>query len=260
VKRPPRSRSRLLAALCLALFLLLPAAQPAEAIIPVTDYAHMVLNLIYHIVHYLQFAQQIVNQYTQIKNQVDQIKYQAQSLKKLDVRNWREVYDLIAYMDYLMRQGQALAYSMDNVLETFNDTYPGWAAWKAYNDNAATQTRRALDTMGNALRVLHQEYGHDIGDQLLLERIKAQVDGAKGTQEALEAMASVQTFNAQELSVTKRIAAATANIQAVYFGQEINRRAQAEATFRDTLTNTLSQLPPSSQTWTFAPDWARFGV
>jgi P-type conjugative transfer protein TrbJ len=248
-----------LAALCLALFLLLPAAQPAEAIIPVTDYAHILLNLYYHILHYVQFAAQIVNQYEQIKNQIDQIKYQVQSLKKLDVHNWREVYDLIAYMDYLMRQGQALAYSMDNVLETFNDTYPGWSSWKSYNDDASNQTRRALDTMGNALRVLHQEYGHDIGDQLLLERIKAQVETAQGPEQAMEAMAAVQTFNAQELSVTKRIAAATANVQAVYFGQEINRRAQAEATFRDALTNTLSQLPPSSQTWTFAPDWARFG-
>jgi conjugal transfer/entry exclusion protein len=116
--RHRRTPLRLAAAL-LVFLLLFPAAQPARAIIPVTDAAHILTNLIYHIIHYLQFAQQIVNQYEQIRNQVEQIRHGVQSLKKLDVRNWREVYDLIAYMDYLMRQGQALAYSLDNVLATY---------------------------------------------------------------------------------------------------------------------------------------------
>ncbi len=248
-----------LAAVLLVFLLLFPAAQPAHAIIPVTDAAHILTNLIYHIIHYLQFAQQIVNQYEQIRNQVLQIKNEYQSLKKLDVRNWREVYDLIAYMDYLMKQGQALAYSLDNVLETYNTTFPGYQPWKIYADESLLQGRRALDTFGNTLRTLHQEYQHDINDQLLLERIKAQVDAAQGPQEALEALNSLQTFNAQELSVTKRTLAATANLHAVFYAHQLNREAQSEASFRQVLTNSLAQPGPTSPGFSFQPSWSRYG-
>ena len=247
-------------AVVLVLFLLLlPAAQPAQAILPVTDYAHIVLNLLYHVIHYLQFAQQIVNQYEQIRNQVLQIKNEYQSLKKLDVRNWREVYDLISYMDYLMRQGKALAYSLDNVLETYNATFPGSLPWKVYSDESQQQVRSALDTFGNTLRTLHQDYQHDINDQLLLERIKGQVDAAQGPQEALEALNSLQVFNAQEISVTKRTLAATANLHAVFYAHQLNREAQSEATFRQVLTNSLAQPSPSSAGFSFQPSWSRYG-
>jgi P-type conjugative transfer protein TrbJ len=248
-----------LAAVLLVFLLLFPAAQPAHAIIPVTDAAHILTNLIYHIIHYLQFAQQIVNQYEQIRNQVQQVKNEYQSLKKLDVRNWREVYDLISYMDYLMRQGKALAYSLDNVLETYNATFPGSLPWKVYSDESQLQVRSALDTFGNTLRTLHQDYQHDINDQLLLERIKGQVDAAQGPQEALEALNSLQVFNAQEISVTKRTLAATANLHAVFYAHQLNREAQSEATFRQVLANSLAQPSPSSSGFSFQPSWSRYG-
>ncbi len=256
--RKRRTPLRLACALLVFLFLL-PGAQPAHAIIPVTDAAHIAVNLYYHILHYIQFADQIVNQYEQIRNQVQQIKNEYQSLKKLDVRNWREVYDLISYMDYLMRQGKALAYSLDNVLETYNATFPGYQPWKVYGDESQLQSRSALDTFGNTLRALHQDFQHDINDQLLLERIKGQVDAAQGPQQALEALNSLQTFNAQELSVTKRTLAATANLHAVFYAHELNREAQSEASFRQVLTNSLAQPGPTSPGFSFQPSWSRYG-
>jgi P-type conjugative transfer protein TrbJ len=162
-------------------------------------------------------------------------------------------------MDYLMRQGQALAYSLDNVLETYNATFPGYQPWKTYAEESLLQGRRALDTFGNTLRTLHQEYQHDINDQLLLERIKAQVDAAQGPEQALEALNSLQTFNAQELSVTKRTLAATANLHAVYYAHVLNREAQSEASFRQVLTHSLAQPSPSSPGFAFQPSWSRYG-
>ena len=257
--RHRRTPLRLALALLVFLLVLPGAVPPAQAQTPVTDVVHILTNLIYHIIHYVQFAQQIVNQYEQIRNQVLQIKNEYQSLKKLDVHNWREVYDLIAYMDYLMKQGQALAYSLDNVLETYNATFPGYQPWKTYTDESLLQGRRALDTFGNTLRTLHQEYQHDINDQLLLERIKAQVDAAQGPEQALEALNSLQTFNAQELSVTKRTLAATANLHAVFYAHVLNREAQSEATFRQVLTNSLAQPSRPSSGFSFQPSWSRYG-
>ncbi|HVR08618.1 MAG TPA: hypothetical protein VMW75_11270, partial [Thermoanaerobaculia bacterium] len=117
----------LLAAAVLTAGLALLAPAPVQAIIPVTDYAHIVVNQYWHYVHYLQFALQIYQQYQALANQYRQIVNQLAALRKLGNPHWREVYDLLANLDWIMRQGQALAYSYKNVDAQFQKVFPGFA-------------------------------------------------------------------------------------------------------------------------------------
>ena len=70
-----RTTGRKSCALVLSAVLLLPAMAllgpaPAAAIIPVTDYAHIVVNQYWHYVHYVQFALQIYQHYQALANQL----------------------------------------------------------------------------------------------------------------------------------------------------------------------------------------------
>jgi hypothetical protein len=53
----------------------------------------------------VQFATEIYQEYQALANQLRQILNQLQALKKLANPNWREVHDLLANLDWLMRQG-----------------------------------------------------------------------------------------------------------------------------------------------------------
>jgi P-type conjugative transfer protein TrbJ len=226
-------------AAALALLAALGAPAPAAAIIPVTDYAHIVVNQYWHYVHYVQFALEIYQEYQALTNQVRQIINQLTALKKLANPNWREVYDLLANLDWIMRQGQALAYSYHDIDAQFQKVFPGWVEVQNWPVQRQTQTVRTLDTMRTALDTAAEQFRHDIADQLFLERLKSQMDGIHGHQEALELQATIQMYTAQELGVIKQSLAAGNNIQAVYYGHQINREAQAEATFEAGITRTL---------------------
>lgn len=221
----------------LAAELLAPA--PAAAIVPVTDAAHILVNQYWHYVHYVQFALQIYQQYQALANQLRQIVNQLTALQKLANPNWREVYDLLANLDWIMRRGQALAYSYKDVDARFQQVFPGWMAaqnWPAQRQAQAVQT---LDTMRTALDTASEQFRHDIADQLFLERIKSQMAGIHGHQEALELQGTILMYTAQELGVIKQSLATANNVQAVYFGHQINREAQGEATLAAGLARTL---------------------
>jgi P-type conjugative transfer protein TrbJ len=239
---PRRAQGVLLLAALLALTaamgLLAPA--PAQAIIPVTDYAHIAVNQYWHYVHYVQFAVQIYQEYQALTNQYRQIVNQLLALKKLANPNWREVYDLLANLDWIMRQGQALAYSYKNVDAQFQQVFPGFAEIQNWPVQRQVQAVRTLDTMRMALDTVSEQFRHDIADQLLLERIKGDMDGIHGHQEALELQSTILMYTAQELGVVKQSLATANNMQAVYYGHQINREAQAEATLAAGLARTLA--------------------
>lgn len=228
------------AVLLLLLTMALLAPAPAAAIIPVTDYAHIVVNQYWHYVHYVQFALQIYQHYQALANQVRQIVNQLTALKKLANPNWREVYDLLANLDWIMRQGQALAYSYKDIDAQFQKVFPGWAEVQSWPVQRQAQAVRTLDTMRTGLDTAAEQFRHDIADQLFLERLKAQMDGIHGHQEALELQSTILMYTAQELGVIKQSLATANNLQAVYYGHQINREAQGEATFAAGMARTLT--------------------
>jgi len=256
-----RKTGQKLAALALsaALLLALLAPAPAGAIIPVTDYAHILVNQYWHYVHYVQFALQIYQHYQMLANQYRQITYQLTALRKLSNPNWREVYDLLANLDWIMRQGQALAYSYKNIDAQFQQVFPGWIEVQNWPQQRQTQAVRTLDTMRTALDTSSEQFRHDIADQLFLERIKAQMDGIHGHQEALEMQTTILMYTAQELGVMKQSLATANNIQAVYYGHLINREAQGEATLAAGIDRTLARNSAESPLgYTGIPNWWPF--
>lgn len=258
-----RKTGQKLAALALSAALLLALLAPAPALadgpVPVIDYAHILVNQYWHYMHYVQFALQIYQHYQMLANQFRQITYQLTALRKLSNPNWREVYDLLANLDWIMRQGQALAYSYKDIDAQFQQVFPGWIEVQNWPLQRQTQAVRTLDTMRTALDTSSEQFRHDIADQLFLERIKAQMDGIHGHQEALEMQSTILMYTAQELGVMKQSLAAGNNVQAVYYGYLINREAQGEATLAAGIDRTLARNSGEpTPGYTGIPNWWPF--
>jgi P-type conjugative transfer protein TrbJ len=258
-----RRTGQKLSALALSAALLLALLAPAPALaygpVPVIDYAHILVNQYWHYLHYVQFALQIYQHYQMLANQFRQITYQLTALRKLSNPNWREVYDLLANLDWIMRQGQALAYSYKDIDAQFQQVFPGWIEVQNWPVQRQTQAVRTLDTMRTALDTSSEQFRHDIADQLFLERIKAQMDGIHGHQEALEMQSTILMYTAQELGVIKQSLAAGNNVQAVYYGYLINREAQGEATLAAGIDRTLARNSAEpTPGYTGIPNWWPF--
>jgi P-type conjugative transfer protein TrbJ len=237
----------------------LGGATPAAAQFAVIDAAHIAVNQYWHYLHYLQFALQIYQHYQQIANQVRQINNQLQALRKLSNPNWREVYDLLANLDFIMRQGQALAYSYKDIDGQFQKAFPGWTPVQSWPAQRQLQATRTLDTMRTGLDTVAEQFRHDIADQLFLERMKTQTAGIHGHQEALELEISIELYIAQELGVIKQSLAVSNNMQAVATGQRLNRESQGEATAAAAFGQTIeSNGADSPAGFSAIPSWWPF--
>ncbi len=208
---------------------------PARAQIPVTDVAHIAQS----IAHYFARAYEIYQKGVQIKNQIDSIKRQIQALKKLENPNWREVASLLYVLDRLMEQGQALAYSLADIDAQFRTTFPGWAEYANPVAERRRQVERALDTMRAGLGSVNRS-SRLIVDQYTLGDIKKTMAGVKGHQEALELLATIGTFAAEEQILTRQALAVQNNLDAVYYAYRLNQEAQGAATAQATIQKSLA--------------------
>ena len=91
---------------------------------------------------------QVAKAISQINNQRLQIQYQLQALKKLGGATWRDIRPLVQQLDALMQQTQALAYSLANLDQQFQQTFSGWQATSSNLVLPVNQRRQAERTLG----------------------------------------------------------------------------------------------------------------
>lgn len=249
-----RSRRPILA-LTLALLALstfVGSPPPAAAQWAVFDAPHTVQTII----HYIARGYEIYQKAEQIRRQIEQVRRQVQALKKLANPNWREVASLLYVLDRLMQQGDSLAYSLADIEARFRETFPGWIPLRPGVEERRRQAERALATMRQGLATV-QRSSHLITDQYTLGDIKSKMATIEGHQEALELLATIGTFGAEEQILTRQALAVANNLDAVYYGYRLNQEAQAEATRIANLERTSETARRMrSAGFTFRPRWS----
>ncbi|HVT14700.1 MAG TPA: hypothetical protein VHQ90_00780 [Thermoanaerobaculia bacterium] len=249
-----RRRAPLSGALVVLLVLLAgPWGGPAAAQIPVTDVAHIAVNSYWHALHYAQLAFQLYQQYQQIVIQIRQIDAQLRALRKLANPNWREIAGLLTELDALMRSGRSLGYALVDAGAQFRHVYPGWTRWHDPIE-PTLQAESALDTFRAGLAALSRQTRTLAAGEQTLAAMRRQMAATDGHQQALEHLATLAAFSAQEQLLSRQSLAVAANFAAVAHGYSINRQAQADATFRGVVYET-SLARGTSAGFTFQPPW-----
>lgn len=227
-------------------------ARPAAGQAIVNDPPHTVQT----IVHYIARAYEIYQKAQQIRRQIESIQHQVVALKKLANPNWREVASLLGVLDDLMRQGQSLAYSLSDIEAQFQVTFPGWTKYGNATEERKRQAIRTLDTMRKALATVGRS-SRLIVDQYTLGDIKKTMATIKGHQEALELLATIGAFNAEEQIMVRQALSVQNNMAAVYYGYRLNQEAQDEASQIESLERTLAAARRIRSTgFTFQPGWS----
>lgn len=250
--------SHRLVALVLATLLLVPlATPPAQSQAIVNDPVHTLLNLVYHILHYAQRAQTVYNQYAQIRHQVESIAHQVTALRKMDGIPWREIATLLFMMDSLLERAGSLSYTLDNLDTVLREVFPGWSpAGSDWRDKRAARVDKVLATFRGVLNSAGRG-STLISDQYKLWDIKGKFNSLEGTQQALEGLGAFLGYMAEEQLLQRQAAYAANNAAVVAQADQVNRRAEEEATLLD-MAHRTAQLPSRQPTqFTFLPaGWA----
>lgn len=229
VRKKPLVR---LGALTLVALLLSPV--PTAAQFAVIDAANLNQNIL-----------QALRALQQIQNQIEQLDTMYRNLQRIADPSWRDLQVWLAHLNELARQGQALAYSIDNLFETYRELFAGAVAMEEplYEEVFLDWTVTALDTLAatlDSVSAQSRDYG---GTQAQIAELQALANGAEGNLEALNVSNMLQGHVAQEVAKLNQMLAASVNAQNVYWGYLVNLDANREATERWVLDNGEQPFP-----------------
>lgn len=162
----------------------------------------------------------------QIRNQAEQIRNEIDMLRKLPNPPWRTIRAKMDELDEVMRAGEALAYSMDGLLDEFGVTFPGFQAYADWSVERRRQFDRTLQTFANTMMSLQEHGRHFQVSQDELDGIKDRLGSTEGQTGAIELGNTIEAFTAEELVLIRQLLATQANAQAVQAAYQINQEAQ----------------------------------
>lgn len=230
--RPPAQHLRRLAgAATLAAVLATAAAPPARGQFAVYDGA----NHVESIRQTVQAITAVLQRIEQIHRLVEQLRWMAAQIERLDDPGGREVATLLFNLGRLMRHGEALVYTLEDLERRYRDLYPGPVPADDLPEDDLRRVRTALDTYLAVLRSSQRVGRNFVPSQQTLGWMKENLLNAEGNREVTQAAGLLTAYHAEETSKLLQQVTALVNLQAVHHAGEIGRRAAAEATFDDAL-------------------------
>lgn len=238
-RRSRPSRRPLILAAVIAVLLCGGRATSARAQWAVIDPAHIAKTV--------WNGRQIVDQ---IRKQRDQIRNEIQMLRALADPPWREINVLRRHLDEIMRQGEAIAYSMDNLTREFGMTFPGFQEYADWSAARRHQFDRTLQTYANVLMSMQRQGQQLQRSQTELQHIKSRMGAADGQNASIQLGNTIGTFNAEELMLIRQLLAAQTNAMAIHSAYQINEEAQRMAHLRRIYAEMASYRHPTGRGYT----------
>jgi P-type conjugative transfer protein TrbJ len=193
---------------------------------------------------------QLSRQAQQIATARQQLEAQLTALRKLPSPPWRDVSAAMAQADLLVRQGQAIAYSLQDVDAAFQATFGGTAVTGRAPTAEQVQALRTLATLRGVLDAAARTMRELPVGVNRLRDVKRQMASVQGHEQALELDGAIGVYEAEQLTLVSQQLAALTNAEAVYFAHEVNDRAQTRANTRAFLT-TLGAIPADRPGFSF---------
>jgi P-type conjugative transfer protein TrbJ len=231
-----------------------------EAQIPVTDVAHIAVSVYSEIERYAQAIEDYIEQAEQIYNQYEQIAYQVKALEKLDIHTWRDLSPAFSRLVSLVNDADAVLYNTDQLDQRFFETFPAGEGYLNYSDDSWRALYRTMETLRISLQSVHEITSSDETDLESLAAIEAEIEGAQGHEEVLEAIGDLLSWNAKQTLLSERINASEANAEAVARAYEINEAARSRESYAAFLEGTAvdavsGAYDESAPAFHALPDW-----
>jgi P-type conjugative transfer protein TrbJ len=226
-----------IASLQVSLIPMLAAGQ--LAVFDPTNYAENVL-------HYAKAVQELRAASTQIANQVT-------ALRKLANPRFRDITATWGSVDAAMGSGSGILYRQNDPSASLRSIYPGVVANQHYVPEREAQVGTTLATAVAVLKAARAQGGTFDDGRQQLDAMKSQVGTIQGHEQALELQNTVGLFGANEAMLTRQAIEGQANLEAVYYAQQVNAEAQAEANARQAYASMGAQSGTRRALLSFRP-------
>jgi P-type conjugative transfer protein TrbJ len=185
--------------------------------------------------------------YTQIQNQVQMIEFQEQNLKNLTNQHFTNANDALLKLGDVMRRGQSLAYSANDVNTEFNKYFPGYNGDKKATTNYSKDYKGLVqtnqDTMQGVMNQLNQSYNNLQQENSSIEELKQRAKAPEGEVQTAQVGNEISAEQISQLQKLKATQMAAANAQAAHYAYQAQKDAIQQQTVDAVIQNADSTYP-----------------
>ncbi|EIO4563734.1 P-type conjugative transfer protein TrbJ [Vibrio parahaemolyticus] len=196
----------------------------------------MATNNINQAQSYAEVVQQTLNQVKSLQNQVQSINYQIQNLKNIDVHNWGDAKAQIDRLGRVARTGKAMAFSLVDLNEQWNDQFRGYEQWETEvqtNDMVTQQYREwgemMQDTSMSALSLANEMSAVQAEDESTITALQNNSSSADGAMQVAQAGNEIAAQTTRQLQKMQTLLQADIQMTATSTALAEERLAQQRA-------------------------------
>lgn len=197
--------------------------------IPVIDAANLAQNTITA----LQVVEAVIQRVTIIKHLFDQLENMIQNTENFPEGTWDgEALPRLLELSDIIRQGDAVAYRMQDLDGAFQTRWPGYVPPDDFHASYDLWTRTTLDTIRGVLRSTELQADDFLDEQRRLEALQTLSNTSVGRMQAIQAGNMIAGEQVEQLRKLRQLMMAQSNAQTVYMANETNKQAQDTAALR----------------------------
>jgi P-type conjugative transfer protein TrbJ len=198
-----------------------------------------ILNHIELVLQYKEMVVQTSQQLQQLQQIINQYKNMVQNTLNLPLTVWADVTGQLNSLAGLVRQGEALAYSLSNLDEEFRNRFKGYNHYLSQNMTGqqfstqyATWTKQTQDTIRGCLLAGHEQM-EGLGDEEAdMRRLLELSESAEGRMQALQAGNQITAQMLPQMQKLRQLVTSQMQMQGAYLAyveeKEAMQRAQME--------------------------------
>ncbi|EHK2924616.1 P-type conjugative transfer protein TrbJ [Vibrio parahaemolyticus] len=216
----------------------------------------MATNNINQAQSYAEVVQQTLNQVKSLQNQVQSINYQIQNLKNIDVHNWGDAKAQIDRLGRVARTGKAMAFSLVDLNEQWNDQFRGYEQWETEvqtNDMVTQQYREwgemMQDTSMSALSLANEMSAVQAEDESTITALQNNSSSADGAMQVAQAGNEIAAQTTRQLQKMQTLLQADIQMTATSTALAEEKLAQQRAADNSTIADPEINIH-DGQDWT----------
>ncbi len=187
----------------------------------------------------IQLVISVQKQVEMIYQQAQMIQNQLKSLEKYSHGEWTDVMSVVRDLERVVRTGQSLSYTVQNIEAEFKRRFPGYQAPVDYVQSYQDWSGTTLETIQNSLVAAGMQRNNFESESALLKKLNSLSDNAAGQTQAIQAGNQIANQSVVQMMLLRKLMMDNLQAQVSYMAYEVNKESADHAV----ASNMFKEIP-----------------
>lgn len=198
----------------------------------------------------------VSNQARQIQHQLNSYQELAKNSKSLSDFEWGQIESQLNNLANLVRQGQALSYSMDNLNQAFTNIFPDYATYikrhkgtepEAVSEQYSTWSETNVDTVKASLASANLQNKQFESERATMQTLEHKGQTSKGRLEALQVGNQIAAQQVGQTQKLRQLVMAQMQMQGAYIASRSQKESYSNSYKRDYYSKKAPTFQPGNR-------------